>query len=249
MLKINNLFVSVDNKEIVKGVSLAIHSGEIHALMGPNGSGKSSLAMAIAGHPKYNVKSSITLDETNIADKTPDERARMGLFLASQYPTGVDGVTVEQLLRRVVQEKSKIPIPDSKKLDILKFRKDLEKLAKKVGVNRELLFRSVNVGFSGGEKKRLEILQMLVLEPKYAILDETDSGLDVDALKTIAKMIKIARWSDGSKPGVLVITHYAKLLQHLNPNFVHIMKEGKIVESGSMDVVRRIEKRGYRLEG
>jgi len=160
---------------------------------------------------------------------------------------------VEQLLRRSVQEILKGPallkqgraLSDTR-IDVLKFRKDLEKLAKRIGVQPELLRRSINVGFSGGEKKRLEVLQMLTLQPKYAILDETDSGLDIDALKTIAQMVKIAKWSNGHKPGILVITHYAKLLHYLKPDYVHIMKEGKIVESGGKEVAIRIEKKGYR---
>lgn len=283
MLEIKNLHVTVENKDIVKGVSLTIKPGEIHALMGPNGSGKSSLAMAVLGHPRYeirdkgqglrakgkNTKSAVELDGEDIMDKTPDERARTGLFLAMQYPVGVAGVTVEQLLRRSVQErKDQILTPmkgsDPYKIDVLRFRKDLEKLAKKVGVKPELIRRSLNVGFSGGEKKRLEILQMLVLKPKYAILDETDSGLDIDALRTIAAAVKnyvsarstrlVARGNQRlatshEPPAVLVITHYARLLHHLKPDFVHIMKEGKITETGGKELAERIEKTGYRLAG
>ena len=275
MLHINNLHISVDGKEIVKGVTLSIKPGEIHALMGPNGSGKSSLAMAIAGHPRYEVtkdegrrikeegrtKAIIHLDGEDVANKTPDERARMGLFLAMQYPVGVGGITPEQLLRRAVQEirkqSLKGPTPprrgrslsDSVKIDVLKFRKDLEKLAGKVGVSSELLHRSLNVGFSGGEKKRLEILQMLVLQPKYAILDETDSGLDVDALRTISENIRAFSLQRSAvsrkRSGVLVITHYAKLLDYLRPNYVHIMKDGKIIESGGKEVAERVEQDGY----
>ena len=264
MLKIDNIHVTVDNKEVVKGVSLEIRPGEIHALMGPNGSGKSSLAMALMGHPRYGATKEegrgkkeegekvIELDGEDITDKTPDERARMGLFLASQYPVGVAGITVEQLLRRSVQELLKGPALSKQgralsdtRIDVLKFRKDLEKLAEKIGVSKELLRRSINVGFSGGEKKRLEVLQMLVLHPKYAILDETDSGLDIDALKTIAKMIKMAQWLDGSRPGILVITHYAKLLHYLKPDYIHVMKDGKIIESGGREVGEKVEKEGY----
>jgi len=273
MLKIDNIHVTVDNKEVVKGVSLEIRPGEIHALMGPNGSGKSSLAMALMGHPAYGVRrkgqgprdkgqgqSIIELDGVDITDKTPDERARMGLFLASQYPVGVGGVTVEQLLRRAAQEKltneqtdkrTKKIINDkvNKFIDALKFRKDLEKLAEKIGISKELLRRSINVGFSGGEKKRLEVLQMLVLQPKYAILDETDSGLDVDALRTIAKNIKTFGLRPSAfglqKPGILVITHYAKLLHYLKPDYIHVMKDGKIIESGGREVGEKVEKEGY----
>ncbi len=265
MLKIDNLRVTVDSKEVVRGVSLSIKPGEIHALMGPNGSGKSSLAMAVAGHPRYGVakeegkrkkeegRKAIELDGEDITDKTPDERARTGLFLAMQYPVGVEGVTVEQLLRRSVQEILKGPaLPrqgralSNTRIDVLKFRKDLEKLAKNVGVKPELLRRGINVGFSGGEKKRLEILQMLVLQPKYAILDETDSGLDVDALKKVAEMVKTAKWLNGYKPGILVITHYTRLLKHLRPDYVHIMRDGKIIESGGQELAEKIEKEGYR---
>ncbi|MBI5357069.1 Fe-S cluster assembly ATPase SufC [Candidatus Collierbacteria bacterium] len=256
MFKIDNIHVSVDNKEVVKGVALEIRPGEIHALMGPNGSGKSSLAMALMGHPAYILHtpySILQMDGKDITDKTPDERARMGLFLASQYPVGVEGVTVEQLLRRSVQEILKGPaLPrqgralSDTRIDVLKFRKDLEKLAKKVGVKPELLRRSINVGFSGGEKKRLEVLQMLVLKPKYAILDETDSGLDVDALKKVAEMVKTAKWPNGYKPGILVITHYTRLLKHLQPDNVHIIKDGRIVETGGKQLAERIEKEGYK---
>lgn len=270
MLNTHNLRVVVDGKQIVNGISLTIKPGEIHALMGPNGSGKSSLAMAIVGHPAYKLKtqisnlksgnnkhnltssiihhlSSINLDGIDISDKTPDERARMGLFLAMQYPMGIGGVTVEQLLRRSLQEKTIDSDNQQSYIDPLQFRKDLEKLAKKVGVKPELLRRSINVGFSGGEKKRLEVLQMLVLQPKYAILDETDSGLDIDALKKVAEMVKTAKWSNGYKPGILVITHYARLLHYMRPDYVHIMKGGKIVDSGDGRLAERIEKVGYEI--
>lgn len=269
MLSIKNLHVTVDNKEVVKGVSLDIRPGEIHAIMGPNGSGKSSLAMAIVGHPRYEVarkgrgtkaegrrQSTIELDGTDITNKTPDERARMGLFLAMQYPISIDGITVEQLLHRAKQEgqgprvKGQGNSPD-KKIDMFQFRKQLEKLAEKVGVTKELLHRSLNVGFSGGEKKRLEILQMLVLQPKYAILDETDSGLDIDALRIISRSINRfvhqLRITNHQSPGVLVITHYARLLKYLKPDMVHIMKEGKIIRSGSKRLAQIVEEKGYQI--
>jgi len=259
MLKIDNIRVTVDHKEVVKGISLEIRPGEIHALMGPNGSGKSSLAMAVAGHPRYTIakaegrrpkdegktKTTIELDGEDMTEKTPDDRARMGLFLAMQYPVGVEGVTVEQLLRRSVQEVSKgptLPRQGRTLIDILQFRKDLEKLAKKVGVKPELLRRGINVGFSGGEKKRLEVLQMLVLQPKYAILDETDSGLDIDALRIVANGVNQLHRPDRA---IVLVTHYQRLLDYIIPDRVHVLSDGRIVTSGEKDLALKLEREGY----
>ena len=262
MLKIDNIHVTVDNKEVVKGVSLEIRPGEIHALMGPNGSGKSSLAMALMGHPRYGATKEegrgkkeegekvIELDGEDITDKTPDERARMGLFLASQYPVGVGGVTVEQLLRRSVQELLKGPALSKQgralsdtRIDVLKFRKDLEKLAEKIGVSKELLRRSINVGFSGGEKKKAEILQMSVLQPVLALLDETDSGLDIDALRIVAEGINALR---SPERAILLVTHYARILEYVTPDHVHVMVGGKIVQSGGSALAHELEAGGYK---
>lgn len=244
MLKIKNLRVSVEGKEILQGLDLMVKPGEVHAIMGPNGSGKSTLAYALAGHPNYklqipndkqitNNKLQISLDGKSLIDKTPDQRAKMGLFLAFQYPVGIEGVTVEQLLRKVT----------AKGLSALEFRKYLEKEAGKLGIKTELLRRSINDGFSGGEKKRLEILQLAVMKPRYAILDETDSGLDIDALRAVARgMWRVAR----SGTGVILITHYQRILKFVKPDWVHVMVKGRIVESGGNELAKRLEKEGYK---
>lgn len=244
MLTIKNLHASIDGKPILKGVDLTVKPGEVHAIMGPNGSGKSTLAYVLAGHPRYEVAQPqatshklqattiLDLDGENLLDKTPDERACLGLFLAFQYPVSVEGVTVEQLLRKVAGGKR----------SALEFRKDLIAEAKKLGVKEELLRRSINEGFSGGEKKRLEILQLSILKPKYAILDETDSGLDVDALRAVAKGIER---SAKSGTGLIVITHYQRILKHIKPDFVHVMISGKIVKSGMAKLAEEIERKGY----
>lgn len=234
MLKIKNLHVSVENKEILRGVDLVVKPGEAHAIMGPNGSGKSTLAYTIFGHPKYDVKAGrVTVGGKSVLGKTPDERARMGLFLAFQYPVGIEGVTVEQLLRKVT----------AKGLSALEFRKYLEKEAGKLGIKTELLRRSINDGFSGGEKKRIEILQLAVMKPRYAILDETDSGLDIDALRAVARgMWRVAR----SGTGVILITHYQRILKFVRPDYVHVMVGGKIVKSGGKELAEELEKEGYK---
>ena len=218
-LKIKNLFVSIEEKEILNGVGLHIKAGEVVALMGPNGSGKSSLALALMGHPKYKTKGEIELDGISFRGKSVDERAKMGLFLAFQYPVSIEGVTIEQLLRKVARGS----------MSALEFRKYLTKEAKRLGIKEELIKRSINDGFSGGEKKRLEILQMAIIKPKYAILDETDSGLDIDALKVVASGVNRLRSPDRA---ILIVTHYQRLLNYITPDFVHVLVDGRIVLSG-----------------
>jgi Fe-S cluster assembly ATP-binding protein len=254
-LVLKNLQVAVVNQQteehtpILKGLSLTVKPGEVHAIMGPNGSGKSTLAYTLAGHPFYEVthakagaKSQVTLDGEDVLAKSPDERAALGLFLAFQYPVEVTGVKVQNFLRlaynaRFADQKEKL-FPS-----VLAFREHVAKLAAELKVNPELLKRGLNEGFSGGEKKRVEILQMATLEPKYAILDETDSGLDVDAMKAVALGVKkiIAK----HQTGVIVITHYQRILKYLKPDFVHVMKAGQIVRTGSGELAKELESAGY----
>ncbi|OGJ21860.1 MAG: Fe-S cluster assembly ATPase SufC [Candidatus Pacebacteria bacterium RIFCSPHIGHO2_01_FULL_46_10] len=238
MLKITNLHVSVEKTPILSGVSLVVKPGEVHAIMGPNGSGKSTLAYTLAGHPKYVVtRGSVKLDKHNLLEMTPDERARTGLFLAFQYPVEIGGVSVQNFLRAAYEAKFG-PLKS-----ILEFREALRKEGEKVGVKKELLERNVNEGFSGGEKKRLEILQMMVLKPSVAVLDETDSGLDVDAIKTVARGVRAVIAAHNT--GVIVITHYQRILKYLEPEFVHVMVKGKIVKSGGQKFAEELEKNGY----
>lgn len=235
-LKIKNLFVSIEEKEILNGVSLHIKAGEVVALMGPNGSGKSSLALALMGHPKYKTKGEIELDGISFRGKSVDERAKMGLFLAFQYPVGIDGVNVKEILLTALRLRGS-------KMSAFELRQVVEQEAKKMGIDKELLTRSLNSGFSGGEKKKMEMLQMNILRPKYAILDETDSGLDIDALKIVAEGAK--RLSKKGV-GVLVITHYKRILEYLKPKRVLVMKKGKIVAQGGEELVKSLEKKGYK---
>ncbi len=248
-LHIKNLQVAVINQqnnertEILKGVNLEVKPGEVHAIMGPNGSGKSTLAYTLAGHPFYEVSGgNISLNGQEILEKSPDERANDGLFLAFQYPVEVTGVKVQNFLRLAYNARFKDQ-PEKQFKSVLEFRKHLESLAKELKVKTELLKRGLNEGFSGGEKKRVEILQMAVLEPKFAILDETDSGLDVDAMRAVAEGVKkiIQKYNTG----VVVITHYQRILKYLQPDFVHVMKEGKIVQSGGKDLAAELEATGY----
>jgi len=243
-LAIKNFQASVEAKQILHGIELEIKPGEVHAIMGPNGSGKSTLAYSLAGHPSYQVLvgSSVTMDDQDILEMSPDERAKAGLFLAFQYPIEIPGVRVQNFLRLAYNARF-ADRPEKAFPTVLAFRQHLEKLADELHVKRELLKRGLNEGFSGGEKKRLEILQMAVLEPKYAVLDETDSGLDVDAIKAVAEGVKTV--VENSKTGVIVITHYQRILDYLKPDFVHIVIDGKIVESGGFELVSQIEKLGY----
>ena len=242
-LQIHDLQVDIAEKKILRGVDLVIKPGEIHAVMGPNGSGKSTLAHTLAGHPSYQVTGGqITMGQQDILALSPDERSHLGLFLAFQYPVEIPGVRVHNFLRLAHQ--ARFANQEEKKFPTaLAFRQHLESLADELQVKKELLRRGLNEGFSGGEKKRLEILQMAVLEPTFAVLDETDSGLDIDAIKAVAEGVKTVVQKYNT--GILVITHYQRILNYLKPDFVHIMIEGKIVESGTSELVKKLEDEGY----
>lgn len=242
-LQISDLQVAVGDQPILKGISLTIKSGEIHAVMGPNGSGKSTLAYSLAGHPGYNVTGgSVTLSGKDLLELSPDERAQAGLFLAFQYPIEIPGVKVQNFLKLAYQARF-ADQPDKQFASALAFRQHLESLAKELKVKPELLKRGLNEGFSGGEKKRLEILQMAVLEPRFAILDETDSGLDIDAIKAVAEGVNTV--VKKYKTGVIVITHYQRILKYLKPDFVHVLAQGKIVKSGDQALAEELEAEGY----
>ncbi|HLG43166.1 MAG TPA: Fe-S cluster assembly ATPase SufC [Planctomycetota bacterium] len=237
LLKIENLKASIEGKEILKGVNLEIKTGEVHAVMGPNGSGKSTLAYAIMGHPKYEVSSGRVLYRgREIAGLSPDKRAREGIFLGFQYPTAIPGVSVSNFLRAAIKGLRGEEVP------VKEFRLKLVAKMAQLGIPKEFLARYVNDGFSGGEKKRCEILQLLVTEPKLAVLDETDSGLDIDALKTVAAGINSFA---GPGVGVLLITHYQRLLNYIKPHFVHVIIGGRIVKSGGPELARELEDKGY----
>lgn len=255
MLELKNLKVSIDSKEILKGLDLTIRPGELHVLMGPNGSGKSTLAQVIAGHPSYTTdKGQLTFDNKDIRELSPDKRAKMGIFLGFQHPIEVPGVSVFNFLRRAnqarssahlrgVQGRSKAHL-EGEAGNLARFRQELLEYASSLNLGADFLRRSVNEGFSGGEKKRNEILQMMALRPKLAILDEIDSGLDVDGLRIVAQAIQ--KFSiRNSQSSILLITHYARILKYLKPDFVHVMVEGRIVKSGKMSLAREIETRGY----
>lgn len=241
--EIKSLAVAIGGTEILRGVSLTVQPGELHVIMGPNGSGKSTLAATLAGHPSYEVTAgSVALDGDDLLTKSPDERANTGLFLAFQYPVEVPGVTVQHFLRQA-HEARFADQPEKRFAKVLDFRQHLATLADQLHVPQELLKRGLNEGFSGGEKKRLEILQLAVLEPRYAILDETDSGLDIDAIKHVAAGVNTIR--ERFKTGIIVITHYQRILQFLKPDTVHLMVTGRIVQSGGPDLVAVVEETGY----
>lgn len=243
VLEIRNLHVSVDQKEILKGVDLTVREGEVHALMGRNGSGKSTLAYAVMGHPSYEVtEGEIWFNGENVLEMEADERSRAGLFLAFQYPTAIPGVTVANFLRAALNARRKAVDPQDKGISIPEFRKLLMAKMNFLKVDPSFAGRYLNEGFSGGEKKRAEILQMAVLDPRIAILDETDSGLDIDALRVVAEGINSLI---GPKLGVLVITHYEQFLNYIKPEFVHIMFQGRIVEEGGFDLAEKIQEQGY----
>ncbi len=238
-LTIKDLHVSIEGKEILKGVNLEVKAGEIHAIMGPNGTGKSTLSSAIMGHPKYEVTSGeIILDGENVLEMEVDERAKAGLFLAMQYPSEISGVTNSDFLRSAINSRRE----EGNEISIMKFIKEMDKKMNFLEMNEQYATRYVNEGFSGGEKKRNEILQLMMIEPKIAILDEIDSGLDIDALKVVSKGINGMR-SDAF--GCLIITHYQRLLNYITPDFVHVMMQGKIVKSGGEELAQRLETEGY----
>ena len=234
---IEDLHVSVEGKEIVKGLNLVIRKGEVHALMGPNGSGKSTLAHALMGHPRYEVtKGRALFNGEDILGMTPDKRARRGLFLAFQYPAGIPGVVMGNFLRSALKARRGEDVP------VREFRKVLDETLDLLKMDPAFARRYVNEGFSGGEKKRAEVLQMAMLEPEMAILDETDSGLDIDALKTVAEGINALR---GPERAMLLITHYQRILDYVRPDIVHVLYDGRIVKTGGPELAHELEKRGY----
>lgn len=238
-LKIENLHVNIEGKEILKGVNLEVNGGEVHAIMGPNGTGKSTLASALMGHPKYEVTSgSVTLDGEDVLEMEVDERARKGLFLAMQYPSEISGVTNSDFLRTAINAKR----GEGNEISLMKFIRKMDEKMAMLNMDESFAHRYLNEGFSGGEKKRNEILQMMMLEPRIAILDEIDSGLDIDALKVVAKGVNSML---GPNLGVLIITHYQRLLNYIKPDFVHVFMQGRIVKSGGLELAERLEAEGY----
>ncbi len=244
-LEIKNLHVSVADQPILKGIDLTVKQGEIHAIMGPNGSGKSTLAYTLAGHPFYEpTAGEVIFDGEDLLEMEPDERSRAGMFLAFQYPVAVPGVTVANFLRQALNARVRAENPDDNKgISIPKFRRLLKSKMDMLGMDHKFAGRYLNDGFSGGEKKRNEILQMAVLEPKMAIMDETDSGLDIDALRIVAEGAK--RLSEEYGMGVVLITHYQRLLNHIKPDYVHILMDGRFVEHGGPELALKLEEHGY----
>jgi Fe-S cluster assembly ATP-binding protein len=238
-LEIKDLHVSIGDKEIVKGLSLTIKTGEVHAIMGPNGTGKSTLSKAIAGHPDYTITSGdVLIDGKTILQMEPDERARAGMFLAFQYPSEIPGVTIANFLRAAQQAR----LAEGEDLDATAYYKQLYSKMDMLKIDRKFTSRSVNEGFSGGEKKRCEILQMAMLEPTFSMMDETDSGLDIDALRIVSDGVNTLR---GEKLGIILITHYQRLLNYIVPDHVHVMWDGRIVKSGDKSLALELEARGY----
>lgn len=242
-LEIRNLHVSIEDKEILKGLDLTIEQGKVHAIMGPNGTGKSTLAYTLMGHPSYTVtQGEVLFKGQNVLELEPDERSRLGIFLAFQYPVAIPGVTVANFLRTALNSRRRAENPDDKGIPIPEFRKLLKEKMAMLKVDQAFAGRYLNDGFSGGEKKRAEILQMATLQPQIAILDETDSGLDIDALRIVSEGVNTLMNQD---MGVLVITHYQRLLNYIKPDYVHVMLDGRIVESGDADLALHLEEKGY----
>ncbi|UXR70045.1 MULTISPECIES: Fe-S cluster assembly ATPase SufC [unclassified Staphylococcus] len=239
VLEIKDLHVSIDDKEILKGVNLTINTNEIHAIMGPNGTGKSTLSSAIMGHPSFEItQGEVLLDGVNVLELEVDERAKAGLFLAMQYPSEITGVTNADFLRSAINAQRE----EGQEINLMQFIKQLDKHMDFLEMDKDMAQRYLNEGFSGGEKKRNEILQLMMLQPKFAILDEIDSGLDIDALKVVSKGINEMR---GEEFGSLIITHYQRLLDYITPDFVHVMYNGIIVKSGGAELAKRLEEEGY----
>jgi Fe-S cluster assembly ATP-binding protein len=242
-LEIRNLHASIDGKEILKGLNLEVNKGEVHAIMGPNGTGKSTLAYTLMGHPSYQVTAGEVLFKgQNILELSPDARSCLGIFLAFQYPVAIPGVTVANFLRTALNAHRRARNPEDKGMPIPEFRKSLRERMDFLKMDQAFAGRYLNDGFSGGEKKRAEILQMAMLKPEIAILDETDSGLDIDALRIVSEGVSALR---GPDMGVVVITHYQRILNYIRPDIVHVMMDGRIVESGDADLALHLEEHGY----
>ncbi len=241
MLKINNLHASIDGKEILRGINLEVKAGEVHAIMGPNGSGKSTLASVIAGNETFNVtEGTISLEGEDLADLAPEERAHKGVFLSFQYPVEIPGVSVTNFMRTAINESRKAQGLEEMPANVM--LKTIREKSELLEIDRKFLSRSLNEGFSGGEKKRNEIFQMAMLEPKLAILDETDSGLDIDALRIVANGVNKLKSEDNA---IVVITHYQRLLDYIIPDFVHVLLDGKIVKTGGKELAHELEEKGY----
>jgi len=242
-LDIRNVHVGIDGHEILKGVNLIVKQGEVHALMGPNGTGKSTLAYALMGHPSYEItKGEVCFKGINLLELEPDERSHLGLFLAFQYPVAIPGVSVANFLRTAINAQRRAKDPDDKGISIPEFRRILKERMNFLQMDHSFAGRYLNEGFSGGEKKRAEVLQMAALQPEIALMDETDSGLDIDALRIVAEGVNTLR---GPDLGVLVITHYQRILNYIKPDYVHIMLDGQIVETGGPDLALHLEEHGY----